>query len=529
MTRKVVKFDHEVRESIRQGVDILASAVRTTMGPRGKTVLIERPGQHPIVTKDGVTVAKAINLSNQFQNLGVQVVKEAASRSAEEAGDGTTTATVLTQALYEQGLRMISSGQDSVLLRKSMESAVSDIVDQLKESAKPIENKQSLKQIALISSNGEEEIAELITNAISRVGVDGSVLVEEAKGYKSELTIVEGVQLNRGYLSPYFITDQDKMHALLENCFVFLCNKKLDTMKDIIKPLESVLETGKPILVVANDIDNEALQGLVVNRVKGNLKVCAIKSPGFGSARYDMLHDLACLTGAKVFDNSNSIDDFTVDDLGTCKKVIVKRSSTLFVANKSVDERVKERLESIKQRMESPDLETNEYETLKYRAHQLNGGVALLRVGASTEAEMIERRDRVDDALHATRAALQEGIVPGGGVALVRASHNISSSDITDDPGYSIVKQACLSPIKQIVKNTGRSPDMVIEKIAEKNHVSYGYDARKEEFGDMFDLGVVDPVKVVRCAIQNACSAATLLLTSECAMVEEISKETESF
>jgi chaperonin GroEL len=521
MSRKIVKFDHEVRENIRMGIDVLASAVKTTMGPRGKTVLIERPGQHPTVTKDGVTVAKAINLSDKFQNLGVQVVKEAASRSAEEAGDGTTTATVLTQSLFEHGLRMISSGQDSVILRKSMEKAVDEIVDNLVASAKPIENKQSLKQIAMISANGEEEIAELITEAINNVGEDGSVVVEEAKGYKSELTIVEGVQLNRGYLSPYFITDQDKMHCMFEKPYIFLSNKKLDNMKDILKPLEAVLETSRPILVVANEIDNEALQGLVVNRVKGNLKVCAIKSPGFGNSRYDMLQDLSCLTGAKVFDHSDDISDFKIEDLGTCKKIIVKRASTLIIANKNFKENVENRIKSIKQRLNSAELEENEYEILNYRIHQLKGGVAILRIGASTEAEMIERRDRVDDALNATRAAIQEGIVPGGGVALVRAAHNISSEDITDDAGYSIVKQACLSPIKQIVKNTGRSPDLVIEKISEANSDVYGYDARNEIFGDMFELGVIDPLKVVRCAIQNACSAATLLLTSECAMVEE--------
>ena len=522
MTTKIVKFDHEVRESIRRGVNVLASAVKTTMGPRGKTVLIERPGIHPIVTKDGVTVAKSINLKDSFENLGVQVVKEAASRSAEEAGDGTTTATVLTQAFYEHGLRMISAGEDSVNLRKGMEKAVDDLVEILKSNAKPIENKKELSQIALISCNNEIETAKLITEAVDNVGVDGSILVEEAKGYRSDLIIVEGVQVDRGYLSPYFITDQDKMHAMLENCYVFIVNKKLDSMKDIIKPLEVALEESKPILIVANDIDNEALQGLVVNRIKGNLKVCAIKSPGFGNARYDMLHDIACLTGAKVYDHSDESADFTKEDLGYCKKIVVNRNSTLFVSNKKNDnDKVSNRLELIQDRLAQPGLDKNEYEVLKFRAQRLSGGVAILRVGAATEAEMIERRDRVDDALHATRAALQEGTVPGGGVALIKAAQQLVSDDEADAPGYSIVKKACSEPLKQIVKNCGKSADLVIELISKEKSVHYGYDSRQEKFGNMYDLGVIDPLKVVRCALQNACSAATLLLTSECAMVSE--------
>lgn len=521
MKTKIVKFDHEVRESIRLGIETLANAVKSTMGPRGKTVLIERIGNHPIVTKDGVTVAKAINLSDQFQNLGVQVVKEAASRSAEEAGDGTTTATVLTQAIYEQGLRMISSGQDSVGLRKSIDKAVSDVMKNLKDNSKPIEGRKSLKQIALVSANGEEEVAELITEAIKSAGDSGNIIVEEAKGYRSELTIVEGVQVNRGYLSPYFITDQDKMHALLENCYILLCDRKLDNLKDIMKPLEFSLESGKPILIVANEIENDALQGVVLNRVKGNLKVCAIKSPGFGNNRHEMLQDLACLTGATVFDSSKDFKDFTEGDLGISKKVIVKRNGTLFLADKDREDIINSRIGSLKSRLDDPELEENEYEVLKYRIASLNGGIAILRIGASTEAEMIERRDRVDDALHATRAAIQEGIVPGGGVALVVASRDIKAESPLEEAGYAIVKQSCLAPLRQIVKNTGKSADLVVEKIWESSQINFGYDAREEEFGDMFELGVIDPLKVVRCALQNAASAATLLLTSECAMVEE--------
>ncbi|HCT54278.1 MAG TPA: molecular chaperone GroEL, partial [Balneola sp.] len=440
-------------------------------------------------------------------------------------GDGTTTATVLAQAIFENGLRMISSGEDSVVLRKSIEVAVGDLIESLKTLARPINTKKELEQIASISCNGEEETAKLITDAIDKVGNDGSVIVEEAKGYNSDLTIVEGVQVDRGYLSPYFITDNDKMCALLENTYVFICNRKLETMKDIIKPLEHVLDSGKPILVVANDIENEALQGLVVNRVKGNLKVCAIKSPGFGNARYDMLHDLACLTGGKVFDVSDDLNDFKHEDLGFCKKIIVKRSTSLFVASNKTDTAVKQRIQQIKDRMSQTDLEENEYDVLEYRCKQLTGGVAILRVGAATEAEMIERRDRVDDALHATRAALQEGIVPGGGIALAKAASTITPKDSKHSSGYSIIKAACAEPLKQIVRNTGRSSDLVAEKVLSAEDSSYGYDARNEKFGNMFEMGIIDPLKVVRCALQNAASAATLLLTADCAMVEEITKQ----
>ena len=522
-TKKIVKFSNEVRDNLKQGVATLSDAVKVTMGPKGKVVLIEQINAHPIVTKDGVTVAKAINLKDPFQNLAVQIIKDAASRSAEEAGDGTTTATVLTQAIFEQGLRMISSGVDSVILRKSIEHAVDEVIKNLKTGASKIKNDKELEQIAMISCNGEQETATLINNAISKVGIDGSVLVEEAKGFKSELSIVEGVQLERGYLSSYFVTDSDKMHALLENCFVFLANKKLDSMKDIVPVLEAVLETEKPVLVVANDIDSEVLQALVVNRVKGALKVCAIKSPGFGSARHEMLTDLATLTNGKVFDDSDDLSSINIEDLGRCRKVIVKRSSTLFVANKNVDAKIKERIKNIKARLtEDLSLEREEAEMLKYRIRQLQGGVAVLRVGASTEAEMIERRDRVDDALHATRAALEEGIVAGGGVSLVRASSQIQSPSEEYSSGYAIVRRACLEPLRQIVKNTGKSPDLVVEKIIDSKDQNIGYNARTEKFGDLYEMGVIDPLKVVRCALQNACSAAVLLLTTECAMVENL-------
>ena len=521
MSKKIVKFNQDIQEDIKSGVDILAQAVKSTMGPRGKTVLIERVNSHPIVTKDGVTVAKHINLSDPFKNLGVQVVKEAAQRSADEAGDGTTTATVLTQAIYERGLQMMAAGQDSVLLRKSIEEASQKVVEVLKENASKIKSSKELKQIALISCNGEEDVADLIVEAINKIGVDGSVIVENAKGYKSDLTVVEGVQVNRGYLSPYFINDENKGSCIFENCLVLLVNKKVDSMKDIIKPLECALEMEKQILVIADDFDDEALQGLVMNKLKGNLKVCAIKSPGFGNSRYDMMQDMASLTGGSVFKNIDDIKEFKPENLGSIKKLLVNRSSCLIIANPDRQDMINARIDAIKHRLESESFEENELTTIKYRLTQLSGGIAILRVGANTEAEMIERRDRVDDALSATRAALQEGIVAGGGVALAAASLKIKDNGKEKVSGYDVVKHACFAPIKQIVKNTGKSADLVIEKINENNEPHYGYDARDEVFGNMYDLGVIDPLKVVRCALQNATSAATLLLTSECAMVEE--------
>jgi chaperonin GroEL len=520
MNDKIVKFDHEIRENIRLGIETLAKAVKTTMGPKGKTVLIERKNMHPIVTKDGVTVAKAINLSDPFQNIGLQIVKEAASRSADEAGDGTTTATVLTQAMYEAGLRYISAGVDSVILRNGIDKAVGELLDELSKLTRKIESDEDLLNIALVSCNNEVETAQLIVRAIKKVGSEGSIIVEEAKGYKSDLKVVEGFQVDRGYMSPYFVTDQDKNQALLEKCHVLILNKKIENIKDVVKPLEVSLESGCPILVIANEIDNEALQGLVLNKIKGNLKVCAIKSPGFGDARYDLLGDIATITGAEVIDHSHDMEDFEEGWLGSCKKIIVDRSGSLFIADeKGIKEKVDSRMSVIKDILKDPGLDPKQKEYLDYRLKRLKGGIAVLRIGAATEAEMIERRDRVDDALHATRAALEEGIVPGGGVALIIASEKINNN--SDNPAYAIIKNACQAPLKQIVKNTGKSPEMVIEKIKEKSETSFGYDARKEIYGDMYELGVIDPHKVVRCAIQNACSAASLLMTSDCAIVHE--------
>lgn len=536
-SRKIVKFDEEINGKLLKGINTLANAVKCTMGPRGKNVLIERPGQHPIITKDGVTVAKSINLTDQFENLGVQVIKDASSRTAEEAGDGTTTSMVLAQALYSEGLKLLSAGHDAADLRAGIEEGVTAILKELRISAQAVNSDEELYQVALISANGEHETADLISRAVKQVGRDGTVTVEEAKGFKSSLQVVDGVKIDRGYLSPYFISDSDKMHCELENCLILLCNKRFDTLKDLVRPLELAIESGHPILIVANELEGDAMQGLVLNRVKGSLKVCAIKSPGFGQARHEMLEDLAVLTGGRVLGEGDDFSSFTYEDFGKCKRVTVKRTNTLFVTGQNNSDALNERIEKIREQLGSEDIDDEDTAVLNYRLNQLAGGIAVLRVGAASEAEMIERKDRVDDALHATKAALEEGVLPGGGVALVRASNIISplmkmNSDKPADflTGLSIVQSACQAPMRQIVKNTGRSPDVVVQRILEtyNENNNYGYDARNEVYGDMIDLGILDPLKVVRCALENASSVASMLLSVGCGMIEDFSDKNES-
>lgn len=536
-SRKIVKFDEEINGKLLKGINTLANAVKCTMGPRGKNVLIERPGQHPIITKDGVTVAKSINLTDQFENLGVQVIKDASARTAEEAGDGTTTSMVLAQSLYSEGLKLLSAGHDAADLRAGIEAGVEAVLKELRLSAQAINSDEELYQVALISANGEHETADLISRAVKQVGRDGTVTVEEAKGFKSSLQVVDGVKIDRGYLSPYFISDSDKMHCELENCLVLLCNKRFDTLKDLVRPLELAIESGHPILIVANELEGDAMQGLVLNRVKGSLKVCAIKSPGFGQARHEMLEDLAVLTGGRVLGEGDDFSSFVYEDFGKCKRVTVKRTNTLFVTGKNNSEELNERIEKIREQITSEDIDDEDQVVLNYRLNQLAGGIAVLRVGAASEAEMIERKDRVDDALHATKAALEEGVLPGGGVALVRASNIISPlmkmhSDKPADflTGLSIVQTSCQAPMRQIVKNTGRSPDVVVQRILEtyNENNNYGYDARNEVYGDMIDLGILDPLKVVRCALENASSVASMLLSVGCGMIEDFSDKNES-
>ena len=522
--KKKVYFQEDVEKKIKKGIDTLANAVKTTMGPKGKLVLIEKENSHPIVTKDGVTVANSINLEDSVENLGVKVIKEAASRTAEEAGDGTTTSTVLAQAIYSEGLKMRSAGYQTDLLKKGIENALITVKDHLTSIKKDINSKEELKQVALISANGEEEVADLIVDAIEASGVDGAVIVEQAKGYKSDLTIVDGYNVNRGYLSPYFVTDKNKMTCEFEKPLILIADRTFKTIHELMKPLEIALEAGKPILLIANEIDSEALQGIVLNKIKGSLRVCAIKSPGFNSARHDMLHDMSALLGGTVVTNSFDMSSFKESDFGTCNKIITARNSTLFVNKKRNEELIEKRIDSIKEKLEeSYSLEEGEISTLNYRLQQLSGKISVLRIGAATESELIERYDRVDDALNATKAALQEGVLPGGGIALVKSKKilddkikNIENPDIK--AGYEILSRAILAPFKQIIKNGGGSFDSLLEKIISLEG-NVGYDARNKKIGNMYELGILDPFKVVRCALENAISCSLMLLNVDCCLI----------
>ena len=427
---KIIKFSSKTRDSLLRGVNTLADAVKVTMGPRGRNVVIENPGGHPILTKDGVTVARSVNLRDSFPNLGVQMIKEAAARTADEAGDGTTTATVLSQSIFSGGLKMIAAGYDPVDIKKGIDTAVESVIKELREESCEIQRESEIMQIATISANGEKEIGELISEAIKTVGTDGVVTVEEAKGFKSTLTVVEGMQIDRGYLSPYFVTNQDKMAVEMENPYILLCNKKIDTLQEILPLLEKLAGSQRSILIIADEVEGDAMQGLVVNKMRGALKVCAIRSPGFGETRVHMLEDLAAVLGTRVFSHASgeSLDDVGLEELGTCKKVLVGRGGTVFIGGKGDENSVKKRISEIKNQIDDPLVDVDTVPILKNRLAKLSGGVAVLRVGGATEAELRERRDRVDDALSATKAAIEEGIVPGGGIALVHASKSLSKS-----------------------------------------------------------------------------------------------------
>ena len=530
--RKVI-FKEDFENKVKKGIDTLSNAVKSTMGPKGKLVLIQRGDSHPIVTKDGVTVANSINLEDNVENLGVKVLKEAAARTAEEAGDGTTTSTVLAQSIFNEGLKMKSAGFQIDLIKKGIDSGIHIIKDYLKEIKKDVTTEEELHQVALISANGEKETADLIVSALKAAGQDGSVIVEEAKGFKSELQVVDGFRLERGYLSPYFVTDKNKATCEFDNPFVLLADREFNSIRDLMKPLEAALDASRPILVIGNDIQGDALQGMVLNKVKGSLRVCAIKSPGFGGSRHDMLLDLQAIIGGTVITNSFDMDSFKVEDFGSCQKCIVHKSMTMLISKeKNKSSEIIDRIDSIKTRLkEKYSLQDGEENILKYRLQQLSGGIAILRVGAATESELIERYDRVDDALNATRAAMEEGILPGGGVALARASKRIISAiKIEQDPdvkaGLEIIKRSVVSPFKQIINNGHMSSENLLTRVIEKDD-NTGYDSRKNMFGNMYELGIVDPHKVVRCSIENAASAASMLLSVECCLIEMKHNEEE--
>ena len=532
--KREIYSGQELDSKLQKGINKLADAVKVTMGPKGKLVLIHRPGQHPIVTKDGVTVAQAINLIDEVENLGSQIIKESASRTAEEAGDGTTTATVLAQFIYNEGLKYKTAGFDVMQIKEGIDHARNILIELIQNSAREVSDSNDLLKVATISANGEKDVAQLIVDAIDAAGPDGHVIVEEAKGFSSSLQVVDGFQMERGFLSPYFVTDKNKMTAEFTKPLILMADRSFNSVRELMKPLEVALEMGRPIVVIANDIEGDALQGLVLNRVKGSLRVAAIKSPGFGGARHDLLLDLESIVGGKVLDSAFDMTSFESEMFGTCKKMIIHKNKTLVIKEEERSKETQDRMNIIKDKLSYPGLSDNERELLRYRIQQLSGGIAILRVGAATESELIERYDRVDDALHATRAALEEGVLPGGGIALHRLADNLCKYDIASKDksfiaGFRLLSDACLSPFQQILDNAGLSHHKVLNELKQyKDHdVNFGYDVRNKKFGDMFELGVLDPAKVSRCAVENAVSAATMLLMADCSLIEVKSEQND--
>ena len=521
---KDIKFDIEARDGIKRGVDALANAVKVTLGPKGRNVIISKSFGAPTVTKDGVSVAKEIELEDELENMGAQMVKEVASKTNDLAGDGTTTATVLAQAIVKEGLKNVAAGANPMDLKRGIDKAVEALTKNLSEQTQEVgDSSEKIKQVASISANNDELIGELIAEAFGKVGKEGVITVEEAKGTDTYVDVVEGMQFDRGYLSPYFVTNSEKMTADLENPYILLFDKKISTMKDLMPILEPVAQSGKPLLIIAEDVDGEALATLVVNKLRGSLKIAAVKAPGFGDRRKAMLEDIAILTGGTVFSEERgfSLENATIDMLGTAEKVAIDKDNTTVVNGSGDDNAIKERVNQIKAQIETT---TSDYdkEKLQERLAKLAGGVAVLYVGAASEVEMKEKKDRVDDALHATRAAVEEGIVAGGGVALVRAKavlEAISTENADEATGIQIVARAIESPLRTIVENAGGEGSVVINKVLEGDK-DFGYDAKTDTYVDMMKAGIIDPKKVTRVALENAASVSGMILTTECALID---------
>ncbi len=521
---KDIKFDIDARDGLKRGVDALANAVKVTLGPKGRNVIISKSFGAPQVTKDGVTVAKEIELENALENMGAQMVKEVASKTNDLAGDGTTTATVLAQAIVKEGLKNVAAGANPMDLKRGIDKAVEAIVTDLAKQAKKVgDSSEKIKQVASISANNDETIGDLIAQAFGKVGKEGVITVEEAKGTDTYVDVVEGMQFDRGYLSPYFVTDSEKMVSELENPYILLFDKKISSMKDLLPVLEPVAQSGKPLLIIAEDVDGEALATLVVNKLRGSLKIAAVKAPGFGDRRKAMLEDIAILTGGTVISEERgfSLDNTTIDMLGTCEKVQIDKDNTTVVNGGGVAKDIKTRVNQIKSQIETT---TSDYdkEKLQERLAKLAGGVAVLYVGAASEVEMKEKKDRVDDALHATRAAVEEGIVAGGGVALVRAKSvlaKVATENEDEATGLQIVARAIEAPLRTIVSNAGGEGSVVIAKILEGKG-DYGYDAKSEQYVEMMKAGIIDPKKVTRVALENAASVSGMILTTECALTD---------
>ena len=523
MSAKEVRFSDSARNRMLAGVDVLANAVKVTLGPKGRNVVLDKAFGAPNVTKDGVSVAKEIELEDKFENMGAQMVKEVASQTSDIAGDGTTTATVLAQSVVREGLKSVAAGMNPMDLKRGIDKACAAACDALADMSKPCNDAKAIAQVGTISANSDNSIGQIIADAMEKVGKEGVITVEEGKSLDNELDVVEGMQFDRGYLSPYFITNQDSMAAELEDPYVLLYDKKISNIRDLLPTLEAVAKSSKPLLIIAEDIEGEALATLVVNSMRGIIKTCAVKAPGFGDRRKAMLQDIAILTGGQVISEEVglSLDKVTLEDLGSAKRVTVDKDNTIVVDGAGSKDDITARVEQIRTQI---DQATSDYdkEKLQERVAKLAGGVAVIKVGAATEVEMKEKKDRVDDALHATRAAVEEGIVPGGGVALVRATEavdGVKGDNHEQDVGVSILRRAMEEPLRQIVANAGDEPSVVVAKVREGSG-NYGYNAASGEYGDMVEMGILDPTKVTRSALQNAASVAALMITTE-AMVAE--------
>ncbi|HEV7996656.1 MAG TPA: chaperonin GroEL [Stellaceae bacterium] len=524
MAAKDVRFHADARDRMLRGVDILANAVKVTLGPKGRNVVLDKSFGAPRITKDGVTVAKEIELSDKFENMGAQMVKEVASKTSDQAGDGTTTATILAQAIVREGAKAVAAGMNPMDLKRGIDIAVAAVVEDIKKRSKKISTNDEIAQVGTISANGEREIGEMIAQAMQKVGNEGVITVEEAKSLETELDVVEGMQFDRGYLSPYFVTNAEKMVAELENPYILLHEKKLSGLQAMLPMLEAVVQSGKPLLIVSEDVEGEALATLVVNKLRGGLKVAAVKAPGFGDRRKAMLEDIAILTGGQVIseDLGIKLENVTLDMLGQAKRVRIEKENTTVIDGAGKTEDIQGRIAQIRQQIEET---TSDYdrEKLQERLAKLAGGVAIIRVGGSTEIEVKERKDRVDDAMHATRAAVEEGVVAGGGAALLyaaRALDSLNPANGDQKVGIDIIKKAILYPARQIAENSGTDGSIVVGKLLDSKDPNYGYDAQKGEFTDMIRAGIIDPTKVVRHALQDAASIAGLLITTE-AMVAE--------
>ncbi len=526
MAVKEISFSHNARNAILKGVNVLADAVRVTLGPRGRNVVIEKSFGSPTITKDGVTVAKEIELENKFENMGAQMVKEVASKTSDVAGDGTTTATVLAQAIFREGSKLVAAGHNPMDLKRGIEKAVEVVVEELKKLSQPVKEKKEIAQVGTISANGDSTIGEIISDAMEKVGKEGVITVEEAKGMETTLDVVEGMQFDRGYLSPYFVTDAERMECVLEDVFILIHEKKISNMRDLLPLLEKIAKMGKPLLIVSEEVEGEALATLVVNKLRGTLQACAVKAPGFGDRRKAMLEDIAILTGGRLIAEELGIRLENVDlkDLGRAKRVVVDKENTTIIDGAGKKEDIDARVKQIRAQIEET---TSDYdrEKLQERLAKLVGGVAVINVGAATETEMKEKKARVEDALHATRAAVEEGIVPGGGVAYIRTLPVLEGINLEGDQqfGVSLVKRALEEPIRQIANNAGLEGSVIVDRV-KKEKGAFGFNAATETFEDLVKAGVIDPTKVSRVAIQNAASIAALLLTTE-AMVAEKPKE----